>query len=336
MPSRQLRRHSKLTVRVRCRSVRILSEAEVREHLDPVALISDLEAAFRDRFSEIIIPTRMHLSLADGLFLIMPCYDRVGGALGMKLVTVQNHPQESEERVQATLLLFDPQTGSPRLQMPARYLTEVRTAAASALATRILAREDVATLGVFGAGRQARSHLRLLTKVRNFARIMVCTRDSARARTFAQQMSLELGLPAEPCDATTCAASADVLCTCTTSPSPLFDGNALRPGTHLNLVGAFQPHTREVDSITVKRSAVAVDTYDGAFAEAGDLLLPMREGVIRRDHLQWDLHELTKKTPLARTSREQITLFKSVGTALEDLIAAEQIERSLVRQVPSR
>ena len=316
--------------------MRILSEAEVREHLDPVVLISHLEAAFRDRFSEIITPTRIHLSLADGLFLIMPCYDRAGGALGMKLVTVQNHPQESAERVYATFLLFDPQTGSPRLQMPAGYLTEVRTAAASALATRFLAREDVATLGIFGAGRQARAHLRLLIKVRSFARILLCTRDFAHARTSAQQMSLELGLPVEPCDAATCAANADVLCTCTTSSTPLFDGNLLRPGTHLNLVGAFQPHAREVDSITVKRSAVAVDTYDGAFAEAGDLLLPMREGVISRDHLQWDLHELTKKTPFARTSRDQITLFKSVGTALEDLIAAEQIEQSLVRNVSCR
>lgn len=316
--------------------MRILSEAEVREHLDPVVLISQLEAAFRDRFSEIIIPTRIHLDLADGLFLIMPCYDRAGGALGMKLVTIRNHPQDSGERVHATLLLFDPPTGSPRLQMPAGYLTAVRTAAASALATRLMAREEVATLGIFGAGHQARAHLRLITKVRNFTRILVCTRDFARARTFAQQISREVGLPVESCDAATCAANADVLCTCTTSPTPLFDGNLLRPGTHLNLVGAFQPHTREVDSITVKRSAVAVDTYEGAFAEAGDLLLPMREGVISRDHLQWDLHELTKKTTSARTGRDQITLFKSVGTALEDLIAAEQIEQSLMRSPPSR
>ena len=309
--------------------MRILSEAEVHEHLDPVGLISDLESAFRDRFPDFLIPTRLHFDLADGVFLVMPCCDRSGKALGMKLVKVQSDAQCSDDRVHATFLLLDPRTGSPRLQMPATYLTQVRTAATSILATKLLAREDVTTLGMFGAGRQARAHLRLLRKVRNFTRVLVCALDPVRTRAFAGQMSNEVDLPVEPCDADTCAASADVLCTCTTSSTPLFDGNLLRPGTHLNLVGTFQPHAREVDSVTVKRSAIAVDTYDGALAEAGDLLIPINEGVISRDHIRWDLHELTKNTPSARTHRDQITLFKSVGTAFEDLVAAEQIEKSL-------
>jgi ornithine cyclodeaminase len=131
----------------------------------------------------------------------------------------------------------------------------------------------------------------------------------------------------EAADADRCAAESDVLCSCTNAKAPLFDGKLLRPGTHLNLVGAFQSHTREVDSVTIRQATVVVDTYDGAFAEAGDLLIPMREGVIGRDHIKMDLHELVNVKNLTRASAE-ITVFKSVGCALEDLVAAELVEKS--------
>ena len=136
-------------------------------------------------------------------------------------------------------------------------------------------------------------------------------------------MSEEVRLPVESTDARTCASQSDVLCTCTTSQVPLFDGNLLRPGTHLNLVGAFQPHAREVDSRTVQRAYIVVDTYDGALAEAGDLVIPIKEGVISRNHIAADLHELLTGNKPGRTSPSEITLFKSVGCALEDLATAE-------------
>jgi alanine dehydrogenase len=118
------------------------------------------------------------------------------------------------------------------------------------------------------------------------------------------------------------ARESDVICTCTTATEPLFDGNWLRPGTHLNLVGAFQPETREVDDVTVKRARVVVDTYDGALAEAGDLLMPIKSGAIDRSHIMADLHEIASgKTP-GRIHQDDITLFKSVGCALEDLVTA--------------
>jgi ornithine cyclodeaminase/alanine dehydrogenase-like protein (mu-crystallin family) len=310
--------------------VRVLTEAEVRKHLDPTALISALESAFRDRYTELVIPSRVHMDLAQGVvFLLMPSYDRSNRALGIKFVTVKQKPADCDERVQATCLLLDPATGSPRLVMPANHLTDVRTAVTSAIATGFLARDDVKVLGVFGTGRQARAHLRVLPLIRRFERALVCGRDRDRTRSFAGEMSAELNLTVEACDADHCAATSDVLCTCTTSALPLFDGKLLRAGTHLNLVGAFQSHAREVDSITVKRAIVVVDTYDGALAEAGDILIPLHEGAIHRDHIQMDLHELTKSKPLLRPGSGGITLFKSVGCALEDLVAAEQIERSL-------
>jgi alanine dehydrogenase len=263
--------------------------------------------------------------MADGVFLIMPCYDLVGHALGMKLVVVQANPVRAEDRIQATYLLLDPETGRPRLLLSAKYLTDLRTAATSAVATKFLAREDARVLGVFGTGRQARAHLKVMSLVRRFERVLVCGKDSGQTREFAKEISAKLRLAIDATDARTCAAEADVICACTTSPTPLFDGKLLRPGAHLNLVGTFQPHAREVDSATIQRARVVVDTYDGALAEAGDLLIPMRDGLIGRDHIVSDLHELVSGKKAGRTSPADITLFKSVGCALEDLVAAEML-----------
>ncbi len=272
----------------------------------------------------------MHIALDAGIFLIMPCYDRVGRALGMKFVTVQNRPARSEDRIQATVILLDPETGKPRLIMGAKYLTDLRTAAASAVATKFLARKDVRTLGIFGTGRQARAHLTVLPLVRDFDRVLVCGKNSSRSKEFCEQVADELTLSVEPVDPDRCAAESDVLCTCTTSQSPLFDGKLLRSGTHLNLVGTFQPQAREVDSLTIRRALLVVDTYDAASVEAGDILIPIGEGVIERDHMQADLHELVSGS-LAGCSPD-ITVFKSVGCAFEDLIAAELVAKGVTIQ----
>jgi alanine dehydrogenase len=312
---------------VRWPPVRTLSEDEVRQHLDPACLVRELETAFRDRFTQVTIPARMHIPLDTGIFLIMPCHDLAGHALGMKLVTVQSQPAHSEDRIQATVMLFDLETGKPHLVMAAKYLTELRTAAASAVATKFLARKDARTLGIFGTGRQARAHLKVLPLIRNFDRVLVCGKDHSSSKEFCEQVAGEITLPVEPAGPDRCAAESDVLCTCTTSPSPLFDGKLLRPGTHLNLVGSFQPQAREVDSFTIERALLVVDTYDAALIEAGDLLIPIGEGVIKRDHVQADLHELVSGSVAGRPA--DITVFKSVGCAFEDLIAAELVAENV-------
>ena len=304
-----------------------LTEDDVRQRLDPARVITAIERAFRDRYPSTVMPNRTHLNLAGGVFLIMPCYDGAGHALGMKLVVVQDKPARPEDRIQATYMLLDPATGRPRLLLPANYLTDLRTAATSAVATKFLARDDAKTLGIFGTGRQARAHTKVLPLVRQFERVLVCGKDRGHGQAFAQNMSSEMNLPVEPADTRTCAAESDVICTCTTSQTPLFDGSLLRNGTHLNLVGAFQPHAREVDSTTIGRARVVVDTYDGALAEAGDLLIPMREGLISRALIAADLHELVSKKRPVRIHTTDITLFKSVGCALEDLVAAELLCR---------
>jgi ornithine cyclodeaminase/alanine dehydrogenase-like protein (mu-crystallin family) len=303
-----------------------LTEDDVRQRLDPAQVITAIESAFRDRYLSTVIPNRTHLPTTQGVFLIMPCYDRAANAMGMKLVVVQNKPARPDDRIQATYLLFDSNTARPRLAASANYLTDLRTAATSAVATKFLARENVRILGIFGIGRQARAHIKVLPLVRRFERVLVCGTDPAKAREFAKKMSEEVRLQVESTDAGNCAGQSDVLCTCTTSQVPLFDGSLLPPGTHLNLVGAFQPHAREVDSRTVQRAHLVVDTYDSALAEAGDLLIPIKEGVISRDHIAADLNELLTAKKPGRMSPSEITLFKSVGCALEDLVTAELLE----------
>jgi alanine dehydrogenase len=310
--------------------VHVLTEADVHRLLDPRSLIPAIEEAFRSRYPFTLMPTRTQMMVGDGVFLIMPCYDRVGHGLGMKMVKFNESPTVAEERVQATYILLEVESGCAKLVIPANYLTDARTAATSAVATKFLAREDAKVLGVFGTGREARAHLQILRHVRPFERALVTGRDAERTHEFAQQMEHELGMKVEAVYSRTCAAESDVLCTCTTSKTPLFDGNMVRKGTHINAVGAFQPTTRELDETCVRRSRIVVDTYDGALAEAGDLLIPLNSGVIRREQLLADLHELTAGRKKVRTSPTEITLFKSVGNALEDLMAAELLEETVL------
>src|SRR5437868_1653228 len=216
-----------------------VNEDDVRRLLHPADLISAIESAFRDRYPQMQIPTRTHIPVSGGVFLAMPCYDPSHHALGMKLVTVQEHPSSAEDRVQATYMLLDPASGQPMLIVEARFLTDIRTAATSAVATRFLARKNAQVLGIFGTGRQARAHLAVLPLIAKFDRVLVCGKDDASSRRFAEELSRPK-LPITAVTASTCAAEADVICTCTTSSTPLFDGKLLRPGTHLHPIGAFQ------------------------------------------------------------------------------------------------
>ncbi|HEV7521939.1 MAG TPA: hypothetical protein VGP89_12650 [Candidatus Angelobacter sp.] len=298
----------------------LYSEDQVRQAINIDDVIRVIRAAFARGFATVHMPPRTILKMDDAILLVMPCYDSKLHAAGVKLVSVSE-----KARVQAVYELLDPQTGIALARMEANYLTDARTAATSAVATDLLARKDVETLGIFGSGRLAVAHFAVLPRVRNFKRFLVCGSGRSDVATFCGKMKNELGITVEPANAETLARESDVLCTCTPSPTPLFDGSWLRPGTHLNLVGAFQPETREVDDVTIKRSYVVVDAYDGALQEAGDLLIPLRNGTIDRSHIVADLHEIASGKKKARTSPDAITLFKSVGCALEDLVTAQLV-----------
>ncbi len=311
-----------------------LSDEQVKRLLAPAQAVALIEAAFaRDYRATVGMPVRTQLEIpSTGVLLFMPCHDRALHALGIKLVTVQERPQPGSDRVQAVYLLLDPETGQQKALMAANALTDLRTAATSAVATKFLARSEAKTLGLFGTGRQARAHLAVLPAVRAFERVLVCGSSPEGSEEFARKVASESNCSVEPAEPRRLVEESDVICTCTTAREPLFDGRWLRPGTHLNLVGAFQPATREVDDETIRRARVMVDTYEGALAEAGDLLIPLGRGVITRAHILADLHELTSGSKRGRTAAEDITVFKSVGCALEDLVTAAFVYDEAVRQ----
>jgi ornithine cyclodeaminase/alanine dehydrogenase-like protein (mu-crystallin family) len=301
-----------------------LSDNDVRRLVNVDEVIEAIRAAFTRNFSSLYMPVRSSLQLDGAVLLIMPCYDSALKAAGVKLVSV------SSKGVQATYELLDPATGVSIARMEANFLTDLRTAATSAVATDLLARKDVNTLGIFGSGRQSAVHFGVLPRVRRFKRFLVCGSGRSDLNTFCAKMKAEQGIEIEPVTAEVCTRESDVICTCTTATEPLFNGSWLRPGTHLNLVGAFQSHTREVDDETVRRARVAVDTYEGALAEAGDLLIPMKNGTIGQEHIIADLHEIASGKKTGRSSRDDITLFKSLGCALEDLVTAKLTVQGLI------
>jgi ornithine cyclodeaminase/alanine dehydrogenase-like protein (mu-crystallin family) len=303
--------------------MRFYSEEQVRNAINADDVIRAIRQAFVRGFATVRMPVRSVLKMNDAVLLIMPCYDSALHAAGVKLVSVSQ-----KARVHAVYELLDPQTGIALARMEANYLTDVRTAATSAVATDLLACKDVETLGIFGSGRLAASHFAALPRVRKFTRFLVCGSGRSDLVTFCASMKKEFNLNVETASAEKLARESDVICTCTSSPTPLFDGNWLRPATHLNLVGAFQPETREVDDITIKRSYVVVDAYDGALQESGDLLIPIKKGTIERSHIVADLHEIVSGKKPGRKSADLITLFKSVGCALEDLVTAQMIYES--------
>ena len=300
--------------------MRFYSEQQVRETININDLIQVIREAFARGFATVHMPVRTMLKMDDAVLLIMPCYDSTLPAAGVKLVSVS-----TKAGVQAAYELLDPQTGVALLRMEANYLTDARTAATSAVATDLLARKDAQTLGIFGSGRQAVAHLTVLPCVRKFKRFLVCGSGRSDLKAFCAKMKKEHLLDVEMTDAQTVVRESDVICTCTTAREPLFNGTWLRPGTHLNLVGAFRPETREVDDATVKRALVVVDTYDGAMEEAGDVLIPIKNGSVERSHIVADLHEIASGKKSGRVGPDQITLFKSVGCAMEDLVTAQLV-----------
>jgi alanine dehydrogenase len=308
------------------------SEDQFRRLVNMDQVIQAIRDAFTRDFSATLrMPVRTAIELNGAVLLIMPCYDSALNAAGVKLVSVSE-----KAGVNAVYELLDPATGIPLARMEANYLTDLRTAATSAVATDLLARPDVETLGVFGSGRQAAAHFQVLPRVRRFRRFLVCGSGRSDLKQFCERMKKESSIEIIPVNAETCVRESDVICTCTTASSPLFDGRWVRPGTHLNLVGSFQPDTREVDDETVRRARVVVDTYEGALAEAGDLLIPIKNGAVDLSHVMADLHEIASGKKPGRTSRDEITLFKSVGCALEDLVTALAAYEQGTRVEPER
>ncbi len=276
----------------------------------------------------------MRLPRGSDIFGMMPA--QVGGEIsshGIKAVSFfpGNHGTVFDAH-QGVVVLFEPEHGCPVAVLDASEITAIRTGAASALATRLLAREDATTLGLLGAGVQAENHLAAITCVRRIESVRVWSRDAVQAERFAA----EQGRPGMRVMAVTAAREAvvgsDIVCTVTAAGEPILKGTWLEPGTHINAVGACLPTRRELDSEAVQRARLFTDRMESLEHEAGDYLIGLREGVFDKSHALGEIGDILVGRLEGRRAAADITLFKSLGIGIEDLAAAWHVYRKALQQ----
>ncbi len=309
-----------------------LGKSDVERMLAMPRCIELMEAALASLSrGEVIQPLRPVIRIPDSpnAFAVMPTYSAALRASGAKLITVypDNHGTALESH-QGIVTLFDGMNGSLLAIMDAASITAIRTAAVSAVATRLLARERADTLAILGAGVQARTHLDAMMAARPFTSVRVWSRTPAHARALAERASSRHGVAASVAkDAAEAVRGAHVICTVTASRDPVLHGEWLAPGAHVNAVGASLPTARELDTDAVRRSRIFVDRRESALNEAGDLILAMKEGAIGADSILGEIGELLIGTRKGRASDSEVTLFKSLGIAVEDLACAHDLYR---------
>jgi ornithine cyclodeaminase/alanine dehydrogenase-like protein (mu-crystallin family) len=261
-----------------------------------------------------------------GTVLYMPAYLPGSELFGVKVVSLfRDNPAAGLPLIQAVVLVCDGRNGRPVAVMDGERLTALRTGAASGLATDLLARRDATVVAVFGAGTQGRTQLEAVCAVRPITQAYVFDRDRARADAFCREMRDKLSLPIGVADSPAVLRAADIVCTVTTSPTPVFAHEDLKPGVHINAIGAYKPAEREIPAATVCASKLVVDQREACLSEPGDIVIPLQEGLIRPDHIYAEIGEIAAGLKRGRTSDSEITLFKSVGNAVQDLAAAAEI-----------
>ncbi len=313
----------------------ILTRTQIKSLLTMTDAIRAVEDGFRQLAAgQVVMPQRAATPLApyNGLHLSMPAF--VGGdpgALSVKLVAVypDNPAHHGLPMIQGLLLLHDATNGKPLALMDAEHLTAVRTGAASGVATRYLARPDAMTVTLFGAGAQ----LAAVCAVRPIRRAWVLTRTGQREAEFCARMADELALEVTAThDVRLAVETADILCTATNAQTPLFDGAWLRPGVHINAIGAYTRTMRELDAVAISRSRLFVDHHTAAQTEAGDILLAIAEGAIMYSHIAGELGDVVTGQIAGRLQAADITIFKSVGLAMQDAVTAARVYALAVAQ----
>ena len=307
----------------------------VRAALPYPALIDALRAAFAEADQAQVPRRHAHQLPDDATLLLMPAW-RAQRQLGIKLVTVTPSNRERDlPTVHALYVLSDTESGVPLAIIDGEVLTLRRTAAVSALASRFLSRTDSRTLLMVGTGRLAPEMVVAHCEARDIHRVMVWGRSERKAQETIERIKQagladQVSIDTELVLAAACA-KADIICCATTSTEPLLRAEWVRPGTHIDLVGGFRPNMREADDALMSTAALFVDTLEGVLAEAGDLVQPMQAGLLQASDIRADLSALARASHPGRQSGEQITLFKSVGSALADLAAAGLVQELSIK-----
>lgn len=293
-----------------------VSPQRLRDALPMAGAIAALEAAFAEALPA--APQRIGVTHDGAQLLLKPAAGAAG--FGAKLVTIQPaNPARGLPLIGGVYVLFAPDTLEPVALLDGAELTRIRTAAVSALATQHLARQDARVLLVFGSGVQARAHVEAICAVRAIEQVILVGQTPARVEEAVAELrgwdlDVRSGAPAD-------VARADVVCTCTTASTPVFAGERLAAGAHVNAIGAYQPHTREIDAATLRRARVVVEDRQAVLAEAGDLLIPIGEGAYREQEIAGELCEVVRGLQVRRAASD-VTVFKSVGVGFEDLVVA--------------
>ena len=311
--------------------VLVLGRKDVEAVLTMKDTLVAVENAFRELGSgNVEMPHRLTVRVNKymGLVESMPAY--IGGidALGMKLISayVENPSKYNLPMTVATILLNDPTNGTLAAIMDGTWITAMRTGAVSGVATKYLAREDAQTVGIFGTGTQARTQLMAMKEVRKLREVKAYDIIPESSRKFADEMTEKLGISVVPVkNPMDTVVSSDIVITSTTSKVSVFNGKWLKDGTHVNAIGSHNPATSELDEVTIKRAKVVVDQKEACLKEAGDLLGLISSGKISSDHIYGELGELVTRKKEGRTSNTEITVFKCVGLAIEDVATARLV-----------
>ncbi len=294
----------------------------MREAID---IVEKAFTAFSAGRAAVPIRTQVDVPAKKAVALYMPGFIEDLGALGLKIVSVfPENPAKGLPTICSLVVLNDPDTGEPAAAMEGGWLTALRTGAASGVATRHLARKDAATVAIVGTGIQARTQLEAMLCVRDIKRVLVYDIDPERARTYIREMrvslkdsGLEFRAAISPGEAVE---DADIICTATTSKNPVFPGNKIKAGVHINAVGAFTPQMQEIGAdVLAKAGKVVVDSVEAALSEAGDLIIPLNEGLFCREDIYGELGEIGGGFKKGRETAAEITLFKTVGLAVQDM-----------------
>jgi alanine dehydrogenase len=310
----------------------VLSEKQVQSLIDIAELISTLEKAHvQYSTGKAVMPVRLVVPLPQiqGRITSMPGFLHEDKALGMKVVTYfQENPKRDLPAILGTILLFSTETGKLIAVMDGSYITAIRTACASAMATKVLANTKTPVLGILGAGVQARAHIQALTQVRKMDRIKIYSPSGTSAAAIKKDLEPALKIAIDVAgSAENAVRDADLVVTGSTSREPVIQSAWLKTGVHINAVGSHRPDYREIDGATMARAKVVVDSREAIMAECGDILLAITEKSISENHIHGEIGEILAGTKPGRDSASEVTLYKSVGIAIQDVATANLVYR---------
>jgi alanine dehydrogenase len=313
--------------------LRMLSQSDVRRAVSMAEAIDVVKGAFAQLSAgraNVPLRTQLFFPQLNAVTLVMPAYLEETAALGVKVVSVfPRNPEAGLPTTHALVIIVDAGTGQPVAALDGTYLTALRTGAASGAATDLLARKDAQQVAIIGAGGQGRTQLLGVCQVRHVKRVRVYDSIADRARKYVQEMKAVGGaVPSDIAVAASAAeavAQADIICTATTSKTPVLNDDDLRPGVHINGIGSYSPQMQEVDERTVVRAKIVVDSRVAALAEAGDLVIPMGKGLLTKQNIHAELGELVLGRKPGRENEEEVTFFKAVGNAVQDMSVAQRV-----------